>query len=135
MFASVSSSCPGTVGNCTGFCDQSTVAGAAPGKKSSATNAAPVSRFPVCSCARTPCATSESISFLRMVSRSTPGRPREDLDPESPRVEVDSHRHRELEGLQVDLRAHVRDLADRDAAKLDRRAAAAVPRTDSLKMS
>ena len=55
-------------------------------------------------------------------SRSAPDAPVDDLDPEPLRVQVDSHRHRELEGLQVDLRANVRDLADRDAAELDRRA-------------
>ena len=54
------------VGSCTGVCDQSTVAGGAPGKKSNATNTAPVSRFPVRNCARTPWATRESINFLRM---------------------------------------------------------------------
>ena len=71
--ASVASSCPGVVGSCTGFCDQSTVAGGAPGKKSSDTYTAPVSRFPVLSCARTPWATRLSIIFLRMASRSSPG--------------------------------------------------------------
>ena len=34
---------------------------------------------------------------------------------------MDRHRHREREVLQVDLRANVRDLADLNAAKFDRR--------------
>ena len=57
-----------------------------------------------------------------MASRFTPGVEVQHLDPEPPRVQLDRHRHRELEGLQVDLRANVHDLADRNAAKLDRRA-------------
>src|ERR1700674_906950 len=44
-----------------------------------------------------------------------------DFDSESLRVQADCHGHRELEGLQVDLRADIRDLADGDAAKLNRR--------------
>ena len=44
------------------------------------------------------------------------------LTPSLCGVQVDGHRHRELEGLQVDLCANVRDLADRNAAELDRRA-------------
>ena len=58
------------VGNSTGVCDQSTVAGGAPGKKSNATNTDPVSRFPVRNCARTPRDTRESNNFLRMASKS-----------------------------------------------------------------
>ncbi len=57
MFSTLASivwSWPGMVGSCTGFCDQSTVAGGAPGKKSNATIADPVSRFPERNCARTP---------------------------------------------------------------------------------
>ena len=110
------------VGSCTGFCDQSSVAGGASGKKSNATNSAPVSRLPVRSCARTPCATRVSISCLRMVVEIRAGRQVDDLDPEPLRVEVDGHRRGELEGLRVDLRADVGDLADRNAAELDRRA-------------
>src|SRR5208282_6339365 len=34
---------------------------------------------------------------------------------------MDSYRYAELEGLQVDLRANIGDLSDRDTAKLDRR--------------
>ena len=122
------------VGSSTGFCDQSTVAGGASGKKSSATNSAPVSRLPVRNCARTPCATKVSISFLRTASRSAPGASVEDLDPERCAIQADGHRHGELEGLGVELRADLGDLADRDARN-STGAPAASPRTESLKTS
>ena len=50
------------------------------------------------------------------------GRPFDDPDPESLWVQANSHRHRELECLKVDLRANVCNLADRDASEFDRRA-------------
>ena len=63
-------------------CDQSTVAGGASGKKSKATNSAPVSRLPVRSCARTPCATSVSIICVAHGLEVGAGRQVADLDAE-----------------------------------------------------
>ena len=120
--ASIASSSPGMVGSRTGFCDQSTVAGGASGKKSNATNSAPVSRFPVRSCARTPCATRRVDQLPAHRREVRAGRQVDDLDAEPLRVQADGHRRGELEGLRVDLRADLGDLADRNAAELDRRA-------------
>ena len=112
--ASVVSSCPGMVGSCTGFCDQSTVAGGAPGKKSSDTYTAPVNRFPVFKL-RTDPVGHQAVDHLPAHGFEIfAGLQVRDLDSESLRVHMDRHRHREFEGLQVDLRANLRDLSDQE---------------------
>ncbi len=121
--ASIASSSPGMVGSCDRLSATSRPSPAARRGRSRTRRTAPRSAgCPMRSCARTPCATRLSISFRRTASRSAPGAQVDDLDAEPLRVEADRHRRGELEGLRVDLRADLGDLADRDAAELDRRA-------------
>ena len=108
----------------TGFCDQSIVTGGASGKKSNATNSAPVSRLPDLQLRASPRATSVSISsgdawrrvlaaaMSTILTPSRAGSTRTVTGTENSKV------------FGVELRADVGDLADRDALELDRRAAA-----------
>ena len=125
MFSTLASivwSWPGIVGSCTGSCDQSTVAGGALGEKVERHehgSGQQVSR---------PQLRADSMSHHRVDQPSAhgceirPSRQVENLDAESLRVQMDSHRHRELSGFGVELRANIGHLADRNAAELDRRA-------------
>ena len=63
-----------------------------------------------------------SINFLRIDLEKIWGGCANDLDSEPRWIELDSHRHQELESLHVNLRADIGDLAYRDAAELNRSA-------------
>ena len=120
--ASIASSSPGIVGSSRGLCDQSTVAGGASGKKSNATNSAPVSRLPGLQLRADP--------VRRPACRSACGGWREilagplvdDLDAEprgSTRMVTGTENSKVFASNCARI---VRDLADRDPPELDRRA-------------
>ena len=119
--ASVASNCPAVVGSCGGFCDQSTVARGASGEEVERHIRRTRQEVPCLQLRTDPMRHKSVDQFPAHGIKVRAGTQIKDFDSESSWIQTDGHRRREFECLDIDLRTDIRNLADRNAAELDRR--------------